>query len=130
MRRTLIAVATTLVALAGLLIAVQAPASAPPAQTTLWAVVNLDGSLARGSGAVSSAQLGVDGQYQVVFNRNVATCAYAATGGEATATAPDDAIVLTVAPREGNTSAVFVQEYDAILGFDSYSSGFHLHVLC
>jgi hypothetical protein len=106
------------------------PAAAPPAFTTGWAVVRVDGSLARGSGATSSTQLGVDGQYTVTFNRNVAGCAYVASGGEATAIAPDDAVVFTVAPAEGSPNAVFVQEYDAILGADSYSSGFHLIVTC
>jgi hypothetical protein len=38
-----------------------APKPAPAPQTVLWAVVNVDGSMARGSGAVSSAALGADG---------------------------------------------------------------------
>jgi len=97
---------------------------------SLTAVVNVDGSLARGRGAVSSSQLGVDGQYEVVFNRDVSNCAYVASGGEATTFPPDDAVVFTVAPRDGNANAVFVQEWDGVLGFDSYSSGFHLVVVC
>jgi hypothetical protein len=126
MRKLLVAaaVATLVVLLAAF------PAAAPPAFTTGWAVVNVDGSLARGSGAVSSTQLGVDGQYTVTFNRNVSGCAYVANGGEATAIAPDDAVVFTVAPGEGNPNAVFVQEWDGVLGVDSYSSGFHLIVTC
>jgi type II secretory pathway pseudopilin PulG len=97
---------------------------------TLTAVVNVDGSLARGRGAVSSSQLGVDGQYEVVFNRDVSNCAYVASGGEATTFPPDDAVVFTVAPRDGNANAVFVQEWDGVLGYDFYSSGFHLVVVC
>jgi hypothetical protein len=97
---------------------------------TLTAVVNVDGSLARGRGAVSSSQLGVDGQYEVVFNRDVSNCAYVVSGGEATTLPPDDAVVFTVAPRDGNPNAVFVQEWDGVLGRDSYSSGFHLMVVC
>jgi hypothetical protein len=93
-------------------------------------VVDVNGNLVRGSGAISSAQLGVDGQYTVTFNRNVSECAYVASGGEAEAIAPDNAVVFTVAPGEGNANTVFVQEYDAILGQDSYSSGFHLAVFC
>ncbi len=113
------------------LIAVITFLAAPRTSTpTSWAVVNLDGSLARGRDAVSSAQLGVDGQYEVVFNRDVSQCAYVANGGEATTIGPDDAIVLTVAPREGNPSAVFIQEWDGVLARDSYSSGFHLVVTC
>ncbi len=98
--------------------------------STGWAVVNLDGSLARGRDAVSSVQLGVDGQYEVVFNRDVSQCAYVASGGEADAVGADDAVVFTVAPRAGNPSAVFVQEWDGVLARDSYSSGFHLIVTC
>jgi hypothetical protein len=116
--------------IAGLGLVSQVGAARPVPTTSLWAVVNLDGTLARGSSTVSSAQLGVDGQYEVVFNRNVAGCAYVASGGEATSLGPDDAVVFTVAPRQDNTSAVFVQEWDGVLGFDSYSSGFHLIVAC
>ena len=104
-----------------------APVKVP---TPMWAVVNVDGSLARGRSAVSSAQLGVDGQYEVVFNRDVSACAYVASGGEATPNSPDDAVVFTVAPRDSNPDAVFVQEWDGVLARDSYSSGFHLIVLC
>jgi hypothetical protein len=93
-------------------------------------VVNRDGSLARGRGAVSAAQLGVDGEYEVLFDRDVSGCTYVASGGEATTFPPDDAVVFTVAPREGNPNAVFVLEWDGILGIDSYSSGFHLVVVC
>jgi hypothetical protein len=107
-----------------------ARSGSPKVAGFMSAVVNLDGSLARGYGAVSSVALGVDGQYDVTFNRDVSTCAYVANGGEATATSPDDAVVFTVAPREGNTRAVFVQEWDGVLGYDSYSSGFHLIVVC
>jgi hypothetical protein len=107
-----------------------AAAPRPTGFATGWAVVRLDGSLARGSGATSSAQNGVDGQYVVSFNRNVSGCAYVASGGEATALGPDDAVVFTVAPAAGNPAGVFVQEWDGVLGRDSYSSGFHLVVAC
>jgi hypothetical protein len=105
--------------------------SAPPVRpTVLTAVVNVDGTLARGSGAVSSAALGVDGQYEVIFDRDVSQCAYVATAGEATIFPADDAITLGVSPREGNVNGVFLAEFDALLGRDSYSSGFHLIVAC
>jgi hypothetical protein len=106
------------------------PTTAPGGFTTGWAVVRVDGSLARGSGAVSSQQLGVDGEYEVVFNRDVSGCAYVATAGEAGSFPPDDAITFGVAGREGNPNAVFLIEYDAVLARDSYSSGFHLVVHC
>lgn len=133
MRRTLTLHAAAFCAVAAVLlvvlVTVHADAAAPKF-TTGWAVVNLDGSLARGSGATSSTQNGVDGQYVVVFNRDVSGCAYVASGGEATAVGPDDAVVFTVAPAAGNANGVFVQEWDGVLARDSYSSGFHLVVVC
>ena len=45
---------------------------------SLWAKVNLNGTLARGSRVTSVTKLGV-GQYEVTFNRNVRSCAYVAT---------------------------------------------------
>jgi len=101
-----------------------------PTSTSLWAVVNVDGTLARGSGAVSSEALGVDGQYVVTFNRDVSQCAYVGAGGEATPFTSDDGITIGAAPSDADVNAVFIQEYDAILGVDSYSSGFHLIVAC
>ncbi len=99
----------------------------------LSAVVNVDGTLARGSGAVSSKQIGADGTYAVEFTRDVTGCAYVATAGGALPFTPDpdDAITLGVAPYgEGGPNWVDLIEYDAILGRDSFSSGFHLIVFC
>jgi hypothetical protein len=44
----------------------------------LWAVVNLNGTLARGSRVTSVSRLGT-GRYEVTFDRNVSGCAYIAT---------------------------------------------------
>jgi len=119
-----------LVPLCLLALAVPSFSAAPVKPTTLTAVVNVDGTLARGSGAVSSEALGVDGQYVVTFNRDVSQCAYVGAGGEATPFTSDDGITIGAAPSDSNSNAVFIQEYDAVLGFDSYSSGFHLIVVC
>jgi hypothetical protein len=131
MRKLIVSFAVVVVAVA-LLATVRAEAAPPPpsAFKVGWAVVNLDGTLARGSGAVSSAQLGTDGEYEVVFNRDVTGCAYVAAGGEATTFPADDAITVGASRREGNPNAVYLIEYDAILNQDSYSSGFHLIVTC
>jgi hypothetical protein len=94
----------------------------------LWAVVNADGTLARGRGATSSDSLGVDGQYEVVFNRSVAACAYVATLGDATASTGAEGVV-TVAPRDGNANAVFVQTFDVLTGVEA-DLPFHLVVVC
>ena len=122
-------------AVAGALILTAALAGpAAGARTTgpavLSAVVNADGTLARGIGAVSAQQTGVDGEYRVTFGRDVSGCAYTATAGEATAVGPDDAITLSAAPDAASSGTVFLLEYDAILARDSYSSGFHLIVVC
>jgi hypothetical protein len=103
----------------------------PPAPPIVWAVVNVDGSLARGSGAVSSEAVGTDGVYFVTFNRDVSQCAYVGAGGEATTFPPDDAIIIGASAGDrGNPNEVSVIQYDAILARDSYSSGFHLVVTC
>ena len=95
-----------------------------PAQSSLFAVVNVDGTLDHGNGVVSSAQLGADGTYEVIFNRDVTSCAYVGSG------AFDDALTIGVAPRDTNPNGVYVVEYDTVLGFDSWSSGFDLIVMC
>jgi hypothetical protein len=93
-----------------------------------WAVVNADGSLARDRGATSAASLGVDGQYEVVFNRSVSACAYVATLGDATASTGAEGVV-TVAPRDGNANGVFVQTFDVLTGTEA-NLPFHLAVFC
>lgn len=56
----------------------------------LWAVVNPDGSLSRGSGATASARAAgfAQGVYTVTFNRNITNCAYVATIGAPGTTPP------------------------------------------
>jgi hypothetical protein len=87
----------------------------------LWAVVNADGTLARGRGATSAASLGVDGQYEVVFNRSVSSCAFVATIDSSASGYEGE---ISVTGREGNANAVFAQTYlfdppgDANLPFD------------
>jgi len=49
-----------------------------PPGINLWAVVNTDGTLLRGSGATGSVRDAV-GIYRVTFNRDVRNCAYAGT---------------------------------------------------
>ncbi len=128
MKRFVLAAVVTV----GLLAAVVGTAAAQRTTSgaTSWAVVNTDGSLARGAGAVASAQTGTQAFYLVTFNKDVSQCAYTASGGTAASTDVDDnAVVFTVNPAT-NPDQVLVEEYDAILGFDSFSSGFHLIVAC
>lgn len=55
-----------------------AGAQAASAVRHLWAVVNQNGTLARGSRVTGVTYLGV-GRYEITFDRNVAGCAYIAT---------------------------------------------------
>jgi hypothetical protein len=132
MRKLIVSAVAVVVAVA-LLATFQAEAAPPPpsAFKVGWAVVNVDGTLARGSGAVSSVAVGTDGVYFVTFNRDVRACAYVGAGGEPGNFPPDDAITIGASASDrGNPNEVSVIEYDAILGADSYSSGFHLIVTC
>lgn len=131
MRRLVVLAFVLVLALVGLAVG-RSDAARPLAATgPSWAVVNTDGSLARESGAVSSVATGTDGAFVVTFARDVSLCAYAVTGGAASsADVLDDAVVFTAAPSGTGPDDVFVLEYDAILGYDWASSGFHLIVTC
>ncbi|SRR6266567_5626921 len=126
------AAAVAALAVAAFIMTTAAAGAARSAPVMLTAVVRVDGSLARGIGAVSSMQTGVDGEYRVTFSRDVSGCTFLATAGEAVpfTPGPDDAITFGVAPDNTSVNTVFLLEYDAILARDSYSSGFHLAVVC
>ena len=103
------------------------PPGAPGAPATaLWAVVNADGTLARGSGAVSSTSLGF-GTYEVLFNRDVTGCAYVASAGTASSGSPPDAFVST-SPRANDVNGVFLDARTST--GDSVPNPFHLAVFC
>ena len=81
-----------------------AGAAAPATLVYKAAVVNADGTLARGKGVVSSSGQVFDqpGFYQVIFNRDVSHCFYSATLGPAT---PDRVAYpgeISAAPRSAN----------------------------
>jgi hypothetical protein len=110
----------------GALAASDLSGSAKDALGQMWAVVNADGTLARGRGAAWSDSLGVDGQYEVVFNRDVSHCAYVATIDYSAGGYEGE---VSLAPREGNAKAVFVQTYVFNPGMDA-DLPFHLVVFC
>jgi hypothetical protein len=108
--------------------------------TALWAVVNGDGTLARGSHVTSTEKLELqfltteigptamgDGSYEVIFDRDVANCAYVATLGVGGFAEPIRGGLL-VAPRFAEANGVFVNTYD-VDGADT-DGGFHLAVFC
>jgi len=95
--------------------------------STSFAVVNADGTLARGRNAVSAARLGT-GQYEVVFRKDVRKCAYVGTiglSGSVGSSAPGE---ITVVGRFGNDRGVFVTTHSSAGAFGDL--GFHLAVHC
>lgn len=104
------------------------------AHPTYWAVINADGTLARGNGATASAKVTTDpGAYKIIFGRNIASCAYTATvGGTTTATPPIGFASVYQNPDAAN-NAVTVRTYTD-LAADPVTGGadraFHLSVAC
>jgi hypothetical protein len=75
--------------------------------TTLWAVVNQNGSLVRGSGVTETKELLLAGNYEVVFNRDVSQCAYSGTMAFTSGQ-------IEVEERGGVPDGVFVETFDAV----------------
>jgi hypothetical protein len=94
---------------------------------TLFAVVNFDGSLARGYGTLSSKHEGV-GSYQVLFKRGLRKCAYVATLGTAGSTGVPPTGYAGVVGRNGHVNGVYVQTFDQSGSLKD--EGFHLVVSC
>jgi hypothetical protein len=93
---------------------------------TFYAVVNANGTLARGRRTVSATRLGT-GAYEVVFRKDVRKGAYLATiglSGSAGSSLPGE---ITVVGRAGNDRGVFVTTHSS--GGAAADLGFHLAVL-
>lgn len=71
----------------------------------LFAQINADGTVANSSGGVTTTKLG-NGTYEVDFGRNISTCAFVMTQGEAGVGGAGGAIT-GVTDRSGNVEAVF-----------------------
>jgi hypothetical protein len=97
-----------------------------PKARAAWAHVNGDGTLARSSGGVTSASLGVDGQYSVNFGRDVSNCAYVATIDYSDSANEGE---VSVSPRDGTVNAVFVQTFPFSPAMDA-DLPFYLAVFC
>jgi hypothetical protein len=93
----------------------------------LYAVVNADGTLDRGKGAVASEQLDT-GAYEVLFDRNITTCAFVSTIGTSAFESTEAPGEITVAGRVGTTNGVFVDTHDSAGALAD--RGFHLQVSC
>jgi hypothetical protein len=99
--------------------------------STHFSVVNSGGQQVRGRGTTSVARTG-PGRYQVIFNRDVRSCAYSATIGGPTAAAPPASGEITVSSLASNVNGVDVRTND---GDDPnpgnpFNRPFHLLVLC
>ena len=95
--------------------------------SVLWAVVSSDGRLVRDKGAQDANRVGT-GRYEVIFARNVRSCAYIASIGlpGAEGVAPPGQI--STAGRNGARNGVFVATQNSSGG--RASRGFHLVVNC
>jgi hypothetical protein len=92
----------------------------------MFAVLNANGTLARGRSVTSVLKLGGLGNYEVVFNRDVTTCVYTATLGPSGGGSTFGEV--NVASRAGNANGVFVDTNNS----DGISADkpFHLLVNC
>ncbi|MEQ4303865.1 hypothetical protein ABNF97_21205 [Plantactinospora sp. B6F1] len=90
-----------------------------------FAVVNANGTLARGFGVVSSSRLAV-GQYQVVFIQSVARSAFTATIGLTGSLGASPPGEIAVVGRAGLAAGVFVQTWNSS-GVPA-DRAFHLHI--
>lgn len=100
--------------------------AAPAASGVLFAVVDGNGKLARGSGAVSATRL-VAGTYQVIFNRVITRGAFVATIGLSADSGFSPPGELIVNLRAGTNNGVFLKTFDSA-GQDADRS-FHLTVV-
>lgn len=94
---------------------------------TLFAVVNFDGTLARGYGAMSSTSEGT-GAYQVLFKRGLRKCAYVATLGSSGSSGSPPTGYAGVVGRNGHLNGVYVQTFNSSGALTD--EGFHLVVTC
>jgi hypothetical protein len=92
-----------------------------------FSVVNASGQQVRGRGATTVSRTAA-GRYQLIFDANMRGCAYFATIGGPTATAPPDNGQITVSSLASNVNGVDVRTTGAN-GNDA-NKPFHLVVLC
>jgi hypothetical protein len=101
-------------------------AGMPPTAQVFFAVVNANGTLARGFGATSVTFLAT-GTYQVAFSHPVTGSALIATIGLSGSVGASPPGFITVVGRSGIPNAVFVQTYSSTGVLTNL--GFHLTAL-
>jgi len=92
-----------------------------------WAVVNSDGTFARGKG-VTFVETSGTGNYIVHFDKNVRACTYLGTIGLSGASGTESPGFITTVGAAVDVNAVFVTT-DDIAGASALR-GFHLYVGC
>lgn len=107
------------------LVGPQGPPGTPA--TVLWAVVELDGTLARGSGVVSTNHEG-PGDYTVRFNQDVRSCAWFATLGYSGAAGVPPPGSIVVVGESADVTGVWVSTDD--MTGTATDRSFHLTVMC
>lgn len=102
------------------------PPATVPSDVAGWAVVQPNGSLARGANVATTGRRAT-GLYGVTFASNVSACTYQATIGLAIPGNPPSGEV-SVAPLTGNPNMVAVRTFDS--GGAAMDLPFHLLVVC
>jgi hypothetical protein len=113
-----------LLSVAALLLATSVQAGTAP---SFFAVVDKDGTLARGYRAVSVKHLS-DGTYVVNFNHDVTACSYTASVGLSGTAGSESAGTVHVAGRASHPKSIFVRTYD--MQNNLSDRGFHVIVAC
>jgi hypothetical protein len=93
-----------------------------------FAVVNANGQAVRGR-SISSVARTSEGRYQVIFNGDVRGCAYFATVGDASASAPPQNSQIEVSSLGTNVNGVSVRTENGTNG-NELDRSFHLIVMC
>jgi len=104
------------------------PSAFLAAGASRFAVVNAGGQAVRGRD-VSSAARTSEGRYQVVFNGDVRNCAYYATVGDESASAPPQNGQISVSSLGSNVNGVAVRTENGSNGTE-LDRPFHLLVMC
>jgi len=92
----------------------------------LWAVINADATVQRSSGGVTAVSLG-GARFQVIFNRNVTSCAYVAAIGGATNDIPAPGFAVST-QFNPDPNSVQVNIFDST--GNATARPFHLIVTC
>jgi hypothetical protein len=93
-----------------------------------FAVVNASGQAVRGR-SISSVARTSEGRYQVIFNGDVRNCAYYATVGDESASAPPQNTQISVSSLASNVNGVAVRTENGGNGTE-LDRPFHLVVMC